>query len=165
MNLLFPSFSFSKASSGVITVASSVAANEDPENINKINMAYMRLFLYLNMVFSIESVNNDDLAVYRGLVLSYDDLVRQFVINSLMCNFVLNFTDLKEKYGIDYHIYFFEEHKELKGFFEDGFLNLMPDRLEITELGRTFVRNIAMTYDIYLKKDHGDSKSTFSRTI
>ncbi len=111
------------------------------------------------------AIREDKFAIYRGMVLSEDDLIRQYLISSLMCNFVLNFADLKKKFNIDYHTYFAEEHKELKGFFEDNFLNLHPDRLEIAELGRTFVRNIAMTFDAYLRKKDNRNKATFSRTI
>ena len=37
--------------------------------------------------------------------------------------------------------------------------------LFITPVGRTFVRNIAMTYDAYLNGNQSDKASTFSRTI
>ena len=97
--------------------------------------------------------------------LSEDDLIRQRLITSLMCNFVVNFKNLQERFGINYHEYFKEEHKQLNGFIDDGFLKVHEDRLELTEIGRTFVRNIAMTYDAYLNKKDNVKKATFSRTI
>ena len=41
----------------------------------------------------------------------------------------------------------------------------VPGGLEITPVGRTFVRNIAMVYDIYFTKNRSGKQPTFSRTI
>jgi oxygen-independent coproporphyrinogen-3 oxidase len=112
-----------------------------------------------------KAVADRGLAVYRGIKLSQDDLIRQFVINSLMCNFRLDFTELKGRLGVSYQDYFKGEHEGLEGFFDDGFMEQDNDGLRITPLGRVFVRNIAMTFDAYLKRDDGHKKSTFSKTI
>lgn len=110
-----------------------------------------------------EAVERAGLAVYRGLKLSDDDLVRQFVINSLMCNFRLSFEDLKRRFGIEYDEYFMTEDRLLEGFIEDGLLERDGNALQVTPLGRTFVRNIAMVFDAWLVRK--DKKTTFSRTI
>lgn len=112
-----------------------------------------------------ETIAENGAAVYRGLQLSSDDLARQYVITSLMCNFGLSYARLNNKFGIDYHDYFRDEHKNLDGFIEDGLLRSTSTGLEISELGRTFVRNIAMTFDAYLGKSETGTKPTFSRTI
>ncbi|MFH2035505.1 MAG: oxygen-independent coproporphyrinogen III oxidase [Candidatus Zixiibacteriota bacterium] len=111
------------------------------------------------------SINNDKLAIQRGIKLNRDDLIRQSVILSLMCNFNLDFADIKKKYDIDYFDYFAIEHKNLKSFFEDELLHQTDTGLEITNIGKTFIRNIAMTYDAYLSVDSRGKKATFSRTI
>ena len=108
------------------------------------------------------SIDRNSFAVYRGMRLSEDDLIRQYVIKMLMCNFQLKFDLFYEKFNISYHDYFKEEHPNLKQFADDGFMEISNEDLKITTLGRTFVRNIAMTFDAYLK---GDNKPTFSRTI
>ncbi|MCK4573914.1 MAG: oxygen-independent coproporphyrinogen III oxidase [candidate division Zixibacteria bacterium] len=110
-----------------------------------------------------QSVSGDGLAVFRGMRLSDDDLIRQYVITSLMCNFRLKFSELKTRFDIVYHDYFGDDLAGLAGFVDDGFLVESETGLTITPLGRTFVRNIAMTYDAYLKSD--SKKATFSRTI
>ncbi|RKX18377.1 MAG: oxygen-independent coproporphyrinogen III oxidase, partial [Candidatus Zixiibacteriota bacterium] len=111
-----------------------------------------------------KSVNEHDWAIFRGKKLNEDDLIRQYLITSLMCNFKLEFVKLKEKFGVEYSEYFKDEDTRLDEFINDGFLKRIEYGLEITPLGRTFVRNIAMTYDTYLAKP--DSKGTmFSRTI
>lgn len=110
-----------------------------------------------------ETVDRDGLAVYRGLKLSEDDLIRRFVINSLMCNFRLSYTKLMQRFGIDYHKYFAAEDKQLDGFIDDGLLKRGDDSLEVTLLGRTFVRNIAMIFDAWLARKK--EPTTFSRTV
>jgi oxygen-independent coproporphyrinogen-3 oxidase len=45
----------------------------------------------------------------------------------------------------------------------DGLLELDPDELRVTELGRIFLRNIAMPFDEYLDP-HADGQR-FSRTV
>lgn len=111
-----------------------------------------------------KSVNEHDWAIYRGKKLNDDDLIRQYLITSLMCNFKLEFANLKKHFGVEYFEYFKDEDSRLDEFIDDGFLKRIEEGLEITPLGRTFVRNIAMTYDTYLAQP--DSKgTTFSRTI
>ena len=112
-----------------------------------------------------ESIEKTGFAVYKGMKLNQDDLIRQFVINSLMCNFHMNFDEFLNKFNITYHDYFHKEHKELSEFFIDNFLETPNAGLRITPIGRTFIRNIAMVFDAYLNKDSGGKKPTFSRTI
>jgi oxygen-independent coproporphyrinogen-3 oxidase len=110
-----------------------------------------------------QRIEDATLAVYRGVRLSLDDRIRQHVITNLMCNFTLHFQTLSSRFGVDYHGYFAEENDQLEPFIADGLLERDQDGLTVTVLGRTFVRNIAMTFDAYLK--NGSHKSTFSRTI
>lgn len=110
------------------------------------------------------AISEGKLAVYRGIKLTRDDLMRQFVINSLMCNFRLDYAAFESKFGTSYHDYFSTEHAKLTEFASDTFIDETGQALVITPLGRTFVRNIAMTYDAYLNK--GAVKGPkFSRTI
>ena len=112
-----------------------------------------------------QAIADNGLAVYRGLQLSEDDLIRQYLISSLMCNFKLDYASLEERFGIEYKQYFANEHKRLDAFTEDGFIKATAGGLQVTKLGRSFVRNIAMTYDAYLRKDGTSPQATFSRTI
>ena len=110
-------------------------------------------------------IETNQFAVFRGMKLNDDDLMRQYVISQLMCNFQLSFENFKLKFGISYHDYFKEEHKKLVQFFEDNLLEAPNSDLRVTPLGQTFIRNIAMTFDAYLEKDGPGKKPTFSRTI
>jgi len=110
-----------------------------------------------------ELMNKDGLAVYRGLELTQDDLIRQYLITNLMCNFKVSFDALNDKFGVTYNEYFADDDPALSPFIDDGFLKRDNKGLQVTMLGRTFVRNIAMTFDAYLKDP--EQKTTFSRTI
>ncbi len=113
----------------------------------------------------IDAIENSELPIFRGMILNKDDLICQYVISSLMCNFRLNFGDFKKKFNISYHDYFYEEHKLLTEFINDNFIETQNDGLIITSVGRTFIRNIAMVFDTYLNKAGNKKKPTFSRTI
>jgi len=110
-------------------------------------------------------VDDGSFAVYRGMKLSNDDLIRQYLITSLMCNFRLSWAQLEKRFAVSYADYFAEEHSRLLDFFDDGLLKETADGLEVTPVGRAFVRNIAMTFDAYLTDDSRGRKATYSRTI
>ena len=112
-----------------------------------------------------EAIENGKFSVYRGLQLNDDDLMRQYVISQLMCNFRLSFDSFYQRFKVNYTEYFQTEHKQLAEFFEDSFLEAPNGGLMITPLGRTFIRNIAMTFDAYLGSEGPGKKPTFSRTI
>lgn len=110
-------------------------------------------------------INDKSCAVYRGMKLSDDDLIRQSLITSLMCNFRLDIAQLEERFGLKYDEYFSEERTQLQGFVDDALLEVSSDGLVVTPIGRAFVRNIAMTFDAYLKGNAVGKKATYSRTI
>ncbi len=120
---------------------------------------------YSSLTQYMESVEKSEFAVYRGMQLNQDDLIRQYVINALMCNFQLNFNEFYNKFKIQYHEYFMKEHKELSEVFVDNCLDAPSGGLRMSSVGRTCIRNIAMVFDAYLNKDSGSKKPTFSRTI
>ncbi len=104
-------------------------------------------------------------AIYRGMNLTKDDLIRQYVISQLMCNFRLHYQAVEQLFAVKYDEYFRREHPELEVFLEDRLMTADESGLQITPIGRTFVRNIAMTFDAYLDGS-GESKGIrFSRTI
>ena len=111
------------------------------------------------------AVRSNGVAVSRGFKLSQDDLIRQYVISQIMCNFHLSFDDFQQRYDLVFDDYFVTARKHLQQFIDDGFLVETANAFTVTPLGRTFVRNIAMTFDAYLENRAGGPKPTFSRTI
>jgi oxygen-independent coproporphyrinogen-3 oxidase len=103
--------------------------------------------------------------VERGFVLDADDILRRHVITQLMCSFRVDVDHVERRFGIDFDAYFAVERDELRaGPGEDGLVSVGARRIEVTPLGRSFVRNICMTFDRYLRTKQ-PSAPVFSRTI
>lgn len=97
--------------------------------------------------------------VYRGHLLTNEDLViRQHILN-LMCRFKTSWEN-KEAY--------FEEIPEiliqLQEMENDGLVLLTNNGIQVTELGKTYIRNICMAFDLLLKRKAPKTK-LFSMTI
>jgi oxygen-independent coproporphyrinogen-3 oxidase len=105
--------------------------------------------------------------VERGYALDDDDRIRRELITRLMCNLWLDTREIEAAFGLDFASYFERELNALRrpdGPVEHGFVVVAPDHLEVTGLGRLFVRNIAMEFDRYLRDKKHDGP-TFSRTV
>ncbi|MBD3218549.1 MAG: oxygen-independent coproporphyrinogen III oxidase [candidate division Zixibacteria bacterium] len=108
-------------------------------------------------------IEEDRFAVYRGMRLSEDDILRQNLISDLMCNFKIDISELESKFSIKFDEYFEDALEALKIFEDDGLLNRNENVYELTDMGKIFIRNIAMAFDAYLK--NSDLKVKFSRTV
>jgi len=108
-------------------------------------------------------IDADELAIYRGVILTEDDELRRDVIMKLMSNFVLDFPALEHQWGIDFHEYFADELTRLQEMAEDGLLALSDTGLEVLPRGRLLIRNIAMVFDAYLKQPQASAR--YSRVI
>lgn len=95
-----------------------------------------------------------ELCTGKGLVMSPDDLLRRTLIQQLMCNF---WVDLGPNAERD----FAPELKALREHQRAGLLELKGSEIELTPLGRIFVRNVASVFDAYL----AGSARTFSRAV
>jgi len=112
------------------------------------------------------AIDTGALPIERGLVLSSDDVVRRHVITELMCNFHINRSSVREKFGLDFDAYFGAELHALHragGPAADGLVTIDDTGLTATPTGRLFVRNICMVFDRYLPSDL--NQSVFSRTV
>jgi oxygen-independent coproporphyrinogen-3 oxidase len=100
--------------------------------------------------------------IERGYVLDADDLLRRDVITELMCNARVEFARIERRHGIRFADRFRAELRELEGLASDGLLAIRRDGLELTDVGRLFVRNVAMVFDRHLERT---ATNTFSRTV
>jgi oxygen-independent coproporphyrinogen-3 oxidase len=106
--------------------------------------------------------------IERGYALDSDDLLRRHVITRLMCDSRLDVRDVERRFGIVFADAFATELEELTGrgpYRTDGLLVLSPDAIELTDLGRTFVRNVCMVFDRHLRRKAAQSAPVFSRTV
>jgi oxygen-independent coproporphyrinogen-3 oxidase len=101
----------------------------------------------------------DQLPVFRGHLLSAEDLIIRRHILNLMCQFT---TSWKDK-ALD-----FPELScvlaNLEEMREDGLLTIQDDTITVTEKGKPFVRNICMAFDLRLIRKAPETK-LFSMTI
>jgi oxygen-independent coproporphyrinogen-3 oxidase len=104
--------------------------------------------------------------VERGYKLDADDLIRRHVITELMCNFHLDLASVEQRFAIAFERYFASELTELTGPdspASDGLIAVSPRAIEVTPLGRLFVRNLCMVFDRHLRARNG--APAFSRTV
>ena len=106
-----------------------------------------------------EIVNAGELPIFRGHLLSEDDLlIRKHILN-IMCHFETSWSDEEMKLGV-----FKNLKNNLKELIQDNLLIINDNSIKITELGIPFVRNICMKLDAHLtNKEIGDKM--FSKTV
>jgi oxygen-independent coproporphyrinogen III oxidase len=112
-----------------------------------------------------EALEAGVLPVERGYLLDDDDKIRRHVILRLMCNFAIDTAEVESRFGIRFADYFAVELEELKTPQESGFVRAAPGRIEVTERGRLFIRNIGMIFDRYLRAKRAGDRQVFSRTV
>ncbi|GMV41709.1 MAG: oxygen-independent coproporphyrinogen III oxidase [Myxococcales bacterium] len=96
-------------------------------------------------------------ATERGILLTEEDRVRRALITQLMCNFWLDLADFG---GVGR---FEPEMERLRHLESEGLVVLDGSQVDVTPLGRLFVRVVAMTFDTFLRRRTGTPG--FSRTV
>jgi oxygen-independent coproporphyrinogen-3 oxidase len=102
-------------------------------------------------------------ALWKGLSLNDDDLLRRSVIKSLMCNFSLDKQAVEQEFGVQFDQYFAEDLALLKNFIADELVEVTKQSIRVTARGRLLIRNICMCFDKYLR-DRARQQQ-FSRVI
>ena len=97
----------------------------------------------------VQMVNDGQLPIVRGHILSDEDLVLRRHILNLMCHFETSWENVVD---------------QSEALIKDELLLLHPFRLEVTEKGRAFVRNICMALDARLWRKQPESQ-IFSQTV
>jgi len=111
-----------------------------------------------------EAIDAGKLPFERGVVLSEDDQIRQYVIMELMSNFKLDIKRFEKLFDIEFKSYFADALEALKPFQADDLLSMNEDEIKCSETGTLLIRNIAMPFDAYMAK-HASSSKTFSKTV
>ncbi len=91
------------------------------------------------------------LAAAKGVALSADDRLRRAVIERIMCDMAVDLPRMAAAFDAD-PAPLLRDGEALAGFVADGLARFDGARLEVTERGRPFVRNIAALFDVYLRK-------------
>lgn len=104
-------------------------------------------------------LEKNEIPVYRGHLLTEEDLViRQHILN-LMCHFSTSWQN---------EALYFPELPEvlvqLEEMQNDGLLKITSKDIQVTEQGKAFVRNICMAFDLHLRRKIPNNR-IFSMTI
>ncbi len=110
-----------------------------------------------------QAIDNNILPTAKGYHLTFDDKVRRFVIMRLMCDFELNFPAVENQFSINFKDYFAKELSSYDDMEKDDLIILHENKIEVTEMGRLLIRNIAMKFDAYI--DDNKEVSKYSKTI
>ena len=107
----------------------------------------------------VNRVKEGKLPIFRGHLLTEEDLiVRQHILN-LMCNLETSWEDDKMK--LDDMNEIIERLDEMK---KDGLIEIYENKLVVKESARMFVRNVCMAFDLKLAQNRPEGK-IFSMTI
>ncbi len=116
------------------------------------------------LVGAYEKILDDGgLPIVKGMALNDDDRLRRAVILHLMCNLELPWDLTMARHGKKVGDLLPESMEQLAPLATEGLVTLDDDGLKITDLGRFFLRNVAMVFDAYL--GGGGGKPLYSRTV
>ncbi len=107
-------------------------------------------------------LDQNRLAVFRGVELTADDLLRRAVITDLICHFQLDYAKVEAAHPIRFADYFSQELAELAPMVEDGLVLLTANGIQVQPRGKLLIRNICMVFDRYLRDQ---AQKRFSKVI
>ncbi|MDH5473999.1 MAG: oxygen-independent coproporphyrinogen III oxidase, partial [Gammaproteobacteria bacterium] len=111
----------------------------------------------------IDRIDAGKLAVFRGVEIDDDDIIRRNAIMQLICHFDLKITEFESKNNIEFKSYFQDELIKLMDMKNDGLIELSDHDIRVTAKGRLLIRNICMVFDRYLKNPQKDQR--YSKAI
>ena len=94
-----------------------------------------------------QAIEAGQLATARGIELTSDDTLQRAVIMELMCQGRLEFQSIGDRFLIDPQAYFRHELDGLQRFIDAGMVTRDDVAVQVTPLGRYFLRSIAMEFD------------------
>jgi len=112
----------------------------------------------------IANIERDGLAVERGYTVTNEETIVREVINEIMCNGYLDFTNLAKRMNVSVNeikkITNYDSSK-LSDFIDDGLVEINNDVIQVSADGMMVVRTIAMIFDPSLVIQN----SQFSKTV
>lgn len=108
-------------------------------------------------------VNDQRHALWKGVALDSDDLLRREVIKQLICNFKLDKMAIESEFNVTFNDYFKQDLELLQTFINDQLVEVDDKQIRVTLRGRLLIRNICMCFDKYLRAKARQQQ--FSRVI
>ncbi|MEL7586387.1 MAG: oxygen-independent coproporphyrinogen III oxidase [Prolixibacteraceae bacterium] len=111
-----------------------------------------------------QAIANGVIRIEKGYTLSRTEKVIREVINEIMCNHYLSWRELAGRFGMTAEglkaLLNFSNEK-LEPFRDDHLLEYTGDDLQIYDVGRFFLRNVAAVFDIHA----GDLSRKYSKSV
>jgi oxygen-independent coproporphyrinogen-3 oxidase len=85
--------------------------------------------------------------LHKAYFVTDEDRIRRETIMRVMCDLSLDFAAMSAKLGVNFEQHFANELASLTDLEADGLVRRVPGGLEVTNIGRLFIRNIAMRFD------------------
>lgn len=113
------------------------------------------------------AIEKGHLPIKRGVNLNEDDRIRADLIQQIMCDGVVDYSDFGEGHDIFFHRYFNNELSSLSDLASDGLIELNDSGFKVTAKGRIFLRNIAMKFDAYFNQTslQNTEQPRYSKTL
>ncbi|MDN3608702.1 oxygen-independent coproporphyrinogen III oxidase [Vibrio ostreicida] len=129
--------------------------------ISMVGHAYAQNQKELKTYYS--QVNEKHHALFKGVLLDSDDLLRREVIKQLICNFKLDKVGFEDAFSVKFDHYFAQDLSLLQNFVDDQLVEINEQEISVTLRGRLLIRNICMCFDKYLRVK--TRQQQFSRVI
>lgn len=97
--------------------------------------------------------------ILRGYRLNSDGLLRRDIMYQILCYFSLSFSEIEQKHHIRFNTYFKKEIEALNEFVQDGIIELGDNAINVTPIGKFFLRHICKVFD-NLGREYKHSKET-----
>ena len=110
-----------------------------------------------------DAIDKETLPVTRGYYLNEDDQIRRDVIMQIMCDFGLDIPAVEKQHNIDFKKYFAWGLNNMKEMEADNLIKITSNKIEVSEMGKLLIRNIAMNFDGYIERKEDTAK--YSRTV
>lgn len=108
-----------------------------------------------------KSLQERKLPIEKGVLVSREEKIRRDVIHRMMCDLEIDREAFSRKWDIHFEDFFKGGEARVNELKEDGLLIEAGATLAVTEVGRLFLRNIAMCFD----SDLDSSENRYSRTV
>jgi oxygen-independent coproporphyrinogen-3 oxidase len=93
------------------------------------------------------ALDSGQVPLVRGYLVTEEDKLRRETIMRVMCDLSLDYAAMSQRLGIDFASHFERELESLAPFEADGLVKRSTTGMEVTDTGRLFIRNIAMSFD------------------
>ncbi|HET6399901.1 MAG TPA: oxygen-independent coproporphyrinogen III oxidase [Candidatus Kapabacteria bacterium] len=108
-------------------------------------------------------IDEERLPIERGYELTPDDEIREFLIMEIMCNGSVEKNMVERLFGINFDRYFRTALAQLESLAKDNLCQVETGKIQVTETGRYFLRNVALAFDAYHTSSLGKPK--FSQAV